>query len=196
MAVNHVVFITRNRLIKDTPLSDTIDADIVMPVILLAQDKYIYPKLGDRLYAKIKSEISGASINGTVYETLLENYLCKALVQFAFAELLPVLRLKFGGHSVTQMNNEQGNAATYEELKPIMENAINMGEFYLKRMIDYLSNNTSSFPEYNANTGGELSATKTSFYSNMNVDFNPDFKSNQLKAWAQGTGLSKYIDIC
>ena len=63
-------------------------------------------------------------------------------------------------------------------------------------MIDYISNKTDLFPEYSSNTGGELSPSKTSYYSNMNVDFNPDFKSNKLKAWAQGTGLSKYIDIC
>ncbi|QDP63630.1 MAG: hypothetical protein Unbinned3987contig1001_6 [Prokaryotic dsDNA virus sp.] len=195
MATNHVVFITRNRLIKDTPLSDTIDADIIMPVILLAQDKYIYPKLGDDLYNKLKNDIADGSLEDD-YKTLVENYIQKSLVQFAFAELLPVLRLKFSGHSVTQMNNEQGNGATYEELKPIMENAINMGEFYMKRMIDYISNKTDLFPEYSSNTGGELSPSKTSYYSNMNVDFNPDFKSNKLKAWAQGTGLSKYIDIC
>ena len=37
-------------------------------------------------------------------------------------------------------------------------------------MIDYISHNIISFPEYNTNSGSDVSPNKTAFYSGMNLD--------------------------
>ena len=40
----------------------------------------------------------------------------------------------------------------------------------MERMIDYIRNNTSSFPEYSTNTGADVTPDRNSFYSNMNLE--------------------------
>jgi hypothetical protein len=37
-------------------------------------------------------------------------------------------------------------------------------------MINYIRNNTSSFPEYSTNTGADVRPDINSFYSNMNIE--------------------------
>ena len=50
----------------------------MVPAIILAQDKYIQQYLGTDLLEKLKSDISGSGVTGD-YETLLDNYVRKAL---------------------------------------------------------------------------------------------------------------------
>jgi hypothetical protein len=45
-----------------------------------------------------------------------------------------------------------------------------MGQFYRERMIDYLTNNESLFPEYSSNTGADMSPTTRNYYSGINMD--------------------------
>ena len=68
------------------------------------------------------------------------------------------------------MNNEQGNSATYEDIQPLIDGATDMAEFYRQRLIEYLQDNTSSFPEYSSNTGSDMSPTTRNYYSGINMD--------------------------
>ena len=40
----------------------------------------------------------------------------------------------------------------------------------MERMIDYIRNNTSSFPEYSTNSGADVSPSIENYYSNMNLE--------------------------
>ena len=70
------------------------------------------------------------------------------------------------------MDNEQGTGASYEDIKPIINNALDSAEFFKKRMITYLNDNSSSFSEYTSNTGSDLSPSQSAFYSGINMDSN------------------------
>jgi len=37
-------------------------------------------------------------------------------------------------------------------------------------MIDYITHNTSSFPEYSTNTGSDVTPNKNAYYSGMNLE--------------------------
>jgi hypothetical protein len=63
---------------------------------------------------------------------------------------VPFLRLRFVNNAVVVMNSEQSTAATYDDLKPLMDQALDMATFYRERLIDYICNNSSLFPEYNS----------------------------------------------
>ena len=104
----------------------------------------ILPILGTDLYEKLKSDIQGGSLTGD-YKTLLETYIQPALVQFAFAQLAPYLRLRFSNNSVVVMGaTEQSSSATYDDLKPLMDTATQAAEFYRQRTIDYLTDKGGS----------------------------------------------------
>jgi len=164
------LFISASKLKGDTALGGSVDDNMLHPYILNAQTKEILPYIGTDLYDKLVSDIAGTPAG--VYKTLLDDYIQPALVQFAFADLIPFLRLKFVNNSIVIMGTENGASATYDDIKPLMDRATDLGQFYRQRMIDYLTDNESSFPEYTSNTGSDLSPTKRNYYEGMNLDVN------------------------
>ena len=191
MAIQHTLYISSTRLKKDSAIGGSVSDDLVMPYILLAQDMNILPILGTDLDAKLKSEIQGGTLAG-VYKTLVEDFIQPALVQFRFVSLVHYLRLRFVNNAVVVMGaTDQSSSATYDDLKPVMDTATDAAEFYRQRMIDYLRNNTSSFPEYTSNTGADLDPTTTNYYAGINIDNNVT-RSNRLKNYLQGAGITIY----
>lgn len=170
MAVTHTLLISATTLKNNTTISESVDDNLIHPVILLAQDRYILPVLGTDLFDKLKTEVEGTPAGA--YLTLLKDYVSKTLCQFTLATLYPQLRLRATKHSVVEMNNEQGSSAGHDDIQRLVDDALDMGQFYRKLMIDYVNNNTSSFPEFSSNTGADLSPTSRNFYSGINMDRN------------------------
>ena len=191
MAIQHTLFISATRLKKDTALGGSVDDNLIMPYILLAQDMNILPVLGTDLYEKLKSDVQGGSLTGA-YKTLVETYIQPALVQFAFTQLIPFLRLRFSNNSVVVMGaTEQSSSASYDDIKPLMDTATDAAEFYRQRIIDYLRNNQSSFTEYSSNTGSDLDPTTRNYYAGINLDINRPVR-NSLKGFLQGADITIY----
>ena len=157
MAITHTLLISSDSLKRTTTISQSVDDNLIHPVILLAQDRYILPVLGTDLFEKLKTEVEGTPAGN--YETLLKEYVQKCLCQFTLATLYPVLRLRAVRHSVVQMDNEQGTSVSFDDIEPLISSALDMGEFYRERLIDYLTENSSLFPEYSSNTGADMSPT-------------------------------------
>ena len=191
MAIQHTLYISATRLKKDTALGGSVDDNLIMPYILLAQDMYILPILGTDLDNKLKSEIQAGTLAGA-YKTLIEDYLQKALVQFAFAELAPFMRLRFVNNAIVVMGaTDQSSSASYDDIKPLMDRAKDAAEFYRERTIDYLRNNTSSFSEYTSNSGSDLDASTSNYFAGINLENNVT-RSNRLKGFLQGADITIY----
>ena len=191
MAIQHTLFISATRLKKDTALGGSVDDNLIMPYILLAQDMNILPVLGADLYEKLKSDVQGGSLTGA-YKTLVETYIQPALVQFAFSTLAPYLRLRFSNNSVVVMGaTEQSSSATYDDIKPLMDTATDAAEFYRQRLIDYIRNNESSFPEFSTNSGADLDPTTNNYFAGINLDVNVP-RSNRVKSFLQGADITIY----
>ena len=189
--IQHICFISSTRLKKDTALGGSVDDNLIMPYILLAQDMQILPILGTDLDTKLKTEIQADTLSGA-YKTLVETYIQPALVQFAFVSLVPYLRLRFVNNAVVVMGaTDQSSSATYDDLKPVMDTATDAAEFYRQRCIDYLRNNQTSFPEYSSNTGADLDPTTRNYYAGINLDTNVA-RSNRLKGFLQGADITVY----
>jgi len=190
MAIQHTLFISATRLKKDTALGGSVDDNLIMPYILLAQDMNILPVLGTDLYEALKTKINAGSLTGD-YKTLMETYIQPALVQFSFSQLAPYLRLRFVNNAVVVMGaTEQSSSATYDDIKPLMDTATDAAEFYRQRLIDYLRNNSSSFTEYTSNTGADLDPTTRNYYAGINLDEAPI--SNRMKNFLQGANITTY----
>ena len=187
MAIQHTLFISTDRIKKDTALGGSVDDNLLLPYILMAQDRYILPVLGTDLNDKLISDIQGSSLSGA-YLTLLQTYIQPALVQFAFATVLPFLRLRMVNNSVVTMSSEQGSSVSHEELKPLINASMDQAEFYRERLIEYIRNNTSSFPEYSTNTGADLTPTSQNYYAGLNLDVAP--MSNKTKSFLQGADIT------
>tara|TARA_R110001583_G_scaffold51316_2_gene160311 strand:+ start:968 stop:1543 length:576 start_codon:yes stop_codon:yes gene_type:complete len=191
MSVTHTLLISADTLKQNTTISQSVSEDLIHPVILLSQDRYILPVLGTDLFEKLKTEIAGTPSG--VYLTLLKDYVQKCLCQFTLATLYPVLRLRAVNHSVVQMNNEQGTSVSFEDIEPLISSSLDMGEFYRERLISYLCDNSSSFPEYTSNTGSDLNPTTRNYYSGINMEPNVNSRSQLEKAILAAVGVK---NIC
>jgi len=191
MAIQHTLYISATRLKKDSAIGGSVEDDLIMPYILLAQDMNILPILGTDLDTKLKSDIQGGTL-ANQYKTLVEDYIQPALVQFSFVSLVPYLRLRFVNNAVVVMGaTEQSSSATYEDLEPVMNTATDAAEFYRQRCIDYLRNNESSFPEYSSNSGADLDPTVNNYFAGINLDTNVA-RSNRMKSFLQGADITIY----
>lgn len=183
------LFISPAKVKRDTALGSTVDEDLLTPYIRIAQDRHIYPALGTDLYEKLESDIIGDSVSGA-YQTLLNEYIQPALAQFVFVEVGYVMRLRFANNAVVIANSEVGQAAGTNDIKLVMERTQDIAMFYRQRMIDHLTHNVSSFPEYNSNTGADLHPSSDNYFQGLNVNRTHPV-SNQAKAVLSAIGLPR-----
>jgi len=167
----HNLLISAETLKLTTTISQNVDDNLIHPVIMVAQDQYIQPILGTDLFKYLTDNVTSGFITGD-YKVLLNDYIQKPLCFWSLMTLYPVLKYRAVNHSVVSMNNEQGQTATYDELKPLMSNAENTAQFYTERLIDYLQKNSSLFSQYSTNTNNQLGATTRNYYSGLNMDRN------------------------
>lgn len=82
------LFISKNDLVKQTPLSANIDFDKVSHFIQIAQDIHVHQLLGSKLYDRLQADVIGGTLAGD-YSTLVYDYIKPTLVQYSFMEYLP-----------------------------------------------------------------------------------------------------------
>ena len=71
MAIQHTLYISATRLKTDSAIGGSVDDDLIMPYILLAQDMHILPALGTELDNDLKAHIQAGSLAGD-NKTLVE----------------------------------------------------------------------------------------------------------------------------
>tara|TARA_Y100000114_G_scaffold43670_1_gene39157 strand:+ start:1122 stop:1688 length:567 start_codon:yes stop_codon:yes gene_type:complete len=175
-----ILFISPNLLKKETNLGGSVDDNNLAPAIRMAQDRYILPALGEKLFETLQGGISGATLNGNE-ETLLRSYIQPALVFLAYAEALPLIRVRVVNNSVTVMDSEQSTSASYADLKPLMNRALELGQFHLERLIDYLDNNPTLYPTLDTESSGEYKRNRRNYTQGLNVDYNPGDRIREAK---------------
>ena len=169
----YVLFISEERLKDSTTIGLNVDPALLLPYIKQAQKLYVETKLGTKLTNKIKDLIVAGTVNNVgneAYATLLNDYIAEMLPSFALYLNLPFLRFRIEGGNIYSKVSETGNALSTEEAQHLRNEVLNTAEYYMERMIDYIRNNTSSFPEYSTNTGSDVTPDRNSYYSNMNLE--------------------------
>jgi len=165
----YVLFISEAKLKDSTAINLNVDPNTILPYILQAQRIYIEPKLGTPLYQKLEDEITAGTLTGA-YKTLVDEYIGDCLPSWAFHMCIPYLRFKTENGNIYSKTSETGNALSTEEAQHLREEVRNNAEYFTERMIQYITNNSSSFPEYGTASGAEISADKNSYYNGMNLE--------------------------
>ena len=169
----YVLFISEQKLKESTAINLNVDTKILLPYVRQAQKLYVETKLGTQLNQKLKDLITAGTINdpaNSAYKTLLDTYIGDMLPNFALYHAIPFLRFKVENGNIYSKTSETGNALSTEEAQHLREEVKNTGEYYMERMIDYICNNTGSFPEYNTNSGADVSPDSNAYYAGMNLE--------------------------
>jgi hypothetical protein len=169
----YVLFISEAKLKDSTAINLNVDPEILLPYVLQAQRIYIEPKIGTTLYEKLESLITAGTIGNVgneAYKTLVDEYIGDCLPSFAFHMCIPYLRFKTENGNIYSKTSETGNALSTEEAQHLREEVRNNAEYFLERMISYITNNISLFPEYNTNSGADISPDQNAYYNGMNLE--------------------------
>lgn len=190
MASTTILFVSPDRVKRETPLGGSVDDNLLQPCIFSAQQRWVYPTLGTALYDKVAKLIDDNQLDDAgneIYKTLLQDYVIPCLVQYAFATAIPVLRVRFVNNAVVAMNSEQGSAVSADDIKPIVAQAEDIGNWFRERLVDWLISRTD-IPELNSNSFPNLSPSRTNYTQGLNVEYTAD--NQDLQALRQLLGIT------
>jgi|TARA_R110002020_G_scaffold130543_1_gene292101 hypothetical protein len=169
----YVLFISEEKLKDSTAINLNVDVNLLLPYVRQAQKLYVETKLGTDLTQKLKDLITAGTIGNVgneAYKTLVDDYIGDMLPNWAFYHAVPFLRFKIENGNIYSKSSETGTALSTEEAQHLREEVRNTAEYYTERMIDYVINNTSSFPEYSTSSGADVTPDTNAYYNGMNLE--------------------------
>ena len=140
--------------IKDrTGLHANVDEKLILPEIKTAQDMYILPALGSTLYNKLQSAINTSTLNAD--ETiLLNNYIADCLIYYVMSELPMGLSYQFYNKGLLRKSGDNTENPSMQDMIDVANRYRTRAEFYKQRLIKYLRQNNTLYPEYLNFTSG------------------------------------------
>jgi predicted glycosyl hydrolase (DUF1957 family) len=166
-----VLFVNEDKLKSSTAINYNVDTAFLLPFLKIAQDKHLQIILGTKLYDKLQNDIAGvadAALTGN-YKILVDDYIQDAIIHYALVEALPFISFQIKNGSITQKNSENGTAATRQDVDYLVQKERDSAEFYGQRIVEYLCNDSSLFPEYSQNTGADLNPISNAYYTGIKL---------------------------
>jgi hypothetical protein len=124
--------------------------------VKISQQIHIQNFLGTKLYNKISDLISTNAIAGTVYETLLINYIQPMCIHYSMVDYLPFCAYQIKQGGIYKHVSENAETVSKNEVDYLVEKERNMAEWYTRRFIEYMDFNQSDYPEYTSNTNNDI----------------------------------------
>ena len=127
--------------------------------LLRSHKKYILKnKISNDILAD-PSTLTGA------YLTLVNTYLQPMLIHFAMTDYLPFAAYQVKNGGVFKHISENAESVSKNEVDYLVGKERKFAEYYTRRMIDYVTYNISSFPEYNTNNNEDVTPSKDSLFN-------------------------------
>ena len=149
---NKAYFISVAELKRKSIIDGNVDGDKLMQFIEVAQDMHLQNYLGTNLYKHLQTLITGSTIDdagNSDYKDLLIEYIKPMLVWYSQVEYLPFAMFQIQNGGVYKHSSETSETVSLDEMRTMLASSRDKAEFYTRRFIDYASDNTDLFPEYN-----------------------------------------------
>lgn len=153
----YALFITRNDIIKNTPLQGAIDADALLPFVRTAQDKYLKNLLGTVLFDYLQAQIVAGTVSSlsSYYQDLLDDYVKNSLIWYSAVEYIPFSSVQFKSNGAVKQKSEQGEAPSKTEIDYLKQIAQTNADYYALRLQNYLIAYSQNIPQYLESVGNQ-----------------------------------------
>jgi hypothetical protein len=153
----YALFITRNDIIKNSPLQGAIDADALLPFCRTAQDKYLKNLLGTVLFDYLQAQIEANTFSAlnVYYQDLMDDHIKYTLLWYACVEYIPFSSVQFKSNGAVKQQSEQGIAPSKGEIDYLLQKAMNNADYYALRLQNYLIAYSNNIPQYLQSVGNQ-----------------------------------------
>jgi len=160
----YVLFITRNDIIKNTPLQGAIDADKLLPFVRTAQDKYLLDLLGTVLFDYLQAKIADNTFStlNAYYQDLMDDHIKNTLIWYSAVEYIPFSSISFKSEGAVKHLSDQSVAPGKNEIDYLKQQAQQNADYYATRLQNYLISYSNQIPQYLESVGNQ-----TQIYPNM-----------------------------
>jgi hypothetical protein len=160
----YVLFITRNDIIKNTPLQGAIDADKLLPFVRTAQDKYLLDLLGTVLFDYLQARIADNTFDtlNVYYQDLMDDHIKNTLIWYSAVEYIPFSSISFKSEGAVKHLSDQSVAPGKNEVDYLKQQAQQNADYYATRLQNYLISYSNQIPQYLESVGNQ-----TQIYPNM-----------------------------
>jgi len=151
-----------------TSISDNLDVELLNPHLLIAQQLYVAPVLGDALYSDIISRFNNNTLTGDTL-TLYEEYIVPAIAFSAWFSSAPFLNFKTQRAGIQTLSSPDNTPVTVEELSLYIARVQNLKDFYCDRLNKYLiTDNYVKFPLFRSDDTPVYSNKGSGLYLGFN----------------------------
>jgi len=153
----YALFITRNDIIKNSPLQGAIDADALLPFMRTAQDKYLKNLLGTVLFEFLQDRITANTVStlSIYYQDLLNDYIKNSLIWYGCVEYIPFSSIQFKSNGAVKQQSEQAVTPSKGEIDYLLNKALNNADYYALRLQNYLIAYSNEIPQYLESVGNQ-----------------------------------------
>jgi hypothetical protein len=173
------LFISENKLKNFTDLNNSVDPDLLKNAVREAQDINIQRMLGYNLYQKLITDVNNNTLTG-YYLTLMNEYLQDTLLYWSYYEALESIWLRPRNNGLLIPNGGVEASAvdsnTYDKKRQSVKNK---AEWYAERMVGFLIDNETQFPEFGTETGMEIYPDQRSQFKSPFVNRNAYYENLQ-----------------
>ena len=157
------LLVTTDDLKNNTIIDGNVDTAKFIQFMRIAQEVHIQNYLGTSLYRAIQAKIIAVTLTGD-YLDLVNNYLKDMVIYFAMVDYVPFAAFQISNGGVFKHRSENSDTATKEEIDSLTEKYRQFAQFFTRRFLDYICDNSNLFPEYN-------SSTQSDMYPSTDADF-------------------------
>ena len=143
----NIGFIDVDTIKNNSIIDQNIDDKLIEFSIDKAQEIRILEILGSELYNTLSTKILNNTIGG-YYQTLLDIYISKALIEWTVFYLYTDAAYRFTNKSVVKRTNDNTMNVEDGTIRDLKRHQKSIAEFYSNRIVEFLTNNQNQFPEW------------------------------------------------
>lgn len=163
-------------------LDDNIDDKTIKTSILDAQEQYLEPILGTKLYDKLLSDTENGILHSN-YQTLIQSKIWPYMLHAVCYKVALNLIYRVTNTSVVKDQNQTSTPISLQELNVMREERLQGMKYTEKKLRLYLQNNTTMFPEYYDIDIEGVQASATKQPRNFYADLGENYDINDKSTW-------------
>lgn len=147
MSQKIALLISEEKLKNFTATNQNLSPELLVPYILEAQDIELQYYLGSTFYFSILNQVLSGTVSAD-NQFLIDNYISKALVQWALMRALPFIKYRIFNKSVLAPTAENSDSVSLEEIQFLQSELRTAGNFYCERMTDWIQLHPGAYPVF------------------------------------------------